>query len=321
MSFVAAIGGKGGLGNRNFKNSVRQAPNFAEAGGEGTHRRVIFELKLIADVGLVGFPNAGKSTLLASSSAATPKIADYHFTTLVPNLGVVKLANTDFVMADIPGLIEGASSGAGLGFDFLRHIERTKLIVHVVDISVSEGRTPLDDFIAINTELSQYSARLIERPQIVALNKTDITDKTSEAVLAFTSYLDEHEYTYHFISAATGEGVHDLLNDCAEALYRIEQEDNQDNSLIYGTRLEVVRTEEEADYRDIHIEKDDGIFVLSGKQLKKIFDSTNFNDYGSLRYLYNYLEKNGVIKKMKEDGLEEGDTVRLFDFEFEYTDE
>jgi GTP-binding protein len=321
MSFVAAIGGKGGLGNSNFKNSVRQAPNFAEAGGEGTQRRVILELKLIADVGLVGFPNVGKSTLLASASAAGPKIADYHFTTLVPNLGVVKLANTDFVMADIPGLIEGASSGAGLGFDFLRHIERTKLIVHVVDISGCEGRKPFDDFITVNSELGQYSERLTKRPQIVALNKADIADRASEDVRAMTDYLDEHGYSYYFISAATGEGVHNLLNECAEDLYRIEQDGGEDNSLIYGTRLEVLRTEEAPDYRDIHIEKDGDAFVLSGKQLKKIFNSTNFNDYGSLRYLYNYIEKNGAIKKMKEDGLEEGDTVRIFDFEFEYTDE
>jgi GTP-binding protein len=321
MSFVAAIGGKGGLGNSNFKNSVRQAPNFAEAGGEGTQRRVILELKLIADVGLVGFPNVGKSTLLASSSAAGPKIADYHFTTLVPNLGVVKLANTDFVMADIPGLIEGASSGAGLGFDFLRHIERTKLIVHVVDISGSEGREPLDDFKTVNAELGQYSARLTERPQIVALNKSDIADRASENVLAMTEYLEERGFTYYFISAATGEGVHDLMNACAEGLYRIDRDSTDDNSLIYGTRLEVLRTEEEPDYRDIHIEKDGDTFVLTGKQLKKIFDSTNFNDYGSLRYLYNYIERNGAIKKMKDGGLEEGDTVKIFDFEFEYTDE
>jgi GTP-binding protein len=321
MSFVAAIGGKGGLGNSNFKNSVRQAPNFAEAGGEGTQRRILLELKLIADVGLVGFPNAGKSTLLASSSSARPKIADYHFTTLVPNLGVVKLANTDFVMADIPGLIEGASAGAGLGFDFLRHIERTKLIVHVVDISGSEGRNPLSDFKTINAELGQYSARLTERPQIVALNKTDIADRDSGELCALTAYLEESGFAYHFISAATGEGVRELLNDCAETLYRIEQEHHGDDALVYGTRLQVLPKEEEADYRDVHIDRDGDVFVLTGKQLKKIFDSTNMEDYGSLRYLYNYLETKGVIKKMKAGGLEEGDTVRIFDFEFEYTDE
>ncbi|MDR1068116.1 MAG: GTPase ObgE, partial [Clostridiales Family XIII bacterium] len=281
MSFIAAIGGKGGLGNSNFKNSVRQAPNFAEAGGEGTQRSIMLELKLIADVGLVGFPNVGKSTLLASSSSARPKVADYHFTTLVPNLGVIKLANTDFVMADIPGLIEGASSGAGLGFDFLRHVERTKLLVHVVDITGSEGRKPLDDFLTINAELSQYSAYLEERPQIVALNKTDVADLESEDARALIEYLEKHNYAYHFISAATGSGVRELLNDCAETLYRIEQDGAEDNALVYGTRLEVLRKEEEPDYREVRIEMDGDVFVLTGKQLKKIFNSTNFNDYGS----------------------------------------
>jgi GTP-binding protein len=224
-------------------------------------------------------------------------------------------------MADIPGLIEGASSGAGLGFDFLRHIERTKLIVHVVDVSGSEGREPLDDYMAVGAELGQYSARLTDRPQIVALNKADIADKASEETLALTGYLDEKNIPYHLISAATGEGVRGLLNDCAEALYRIEREDDSDDALTHGTRLKALPKEEEADYRDIHIEKDGDVFVLTGKQLKKIFDSTNMEDYGSLRYLYNYLETKGAIKKMKAGGLAEGDTVRIFDFEFEYTDE
>ena len=322
-TFVAAVGGKGGLGNVNFKNSVRQAPNFAEAGGEVFERTITLELKLIADVGLVGFPNVGKSTLLSVSSAARPKIADYHFTTLVPNLGVVQLSNTDFIMADIPGLIEGASQGQGLGINFLRHIERTKMLIHVIDASGFEGRKPLEDFLPINAELETYSPKLIKKRQIIALNKMDIADKEAEDFLEFLKYLEEKQLPYFEISAATKSGVKELLNEAAKTLKIIEDEDFEDDSdLLYEDSFEVLKTEEEPDYREIYIKKgDDGVFELSGKQLKKLFDSTNFNDYSSLRYLYKHLEKNHVIEKMKEQGLEEGDTVRMFDFEFDYTDE
>jgi GTP-binding protein len=323
IEFTAAIGGKGGLGNSNFKNSIRQAPNFAEAGAEGTERTVKLELKLIADVGLVGFPNVGKSTLLSVASAAKPKIADYHFTTLVPNLGVVSLPNTDFVIADLPGLIEGAAEGAGLGIDFLRHIERTKMIIHLVDASGSEGRDPLEDFVAINKELEQYSPRLIEKPTLVALSKMDITDKDSESFSRFIAYLDNEGLSYFEISAVTNSGVRELLNAAAGMLAEIEAAyTDEDLKLLYGTRLEVIPLNQEEDYRDINIEiNEDGEFVLSGKQLKKIFDSTNFNDYESLRYLYKHLVKNKIINKMKKEGLEEGDTVHIYDYEFEYIDE
>jgi GTP-binding protein len=323
LEFTAAIGGKGGLGNINFKNSIRQAPNFAEAGGEGTERTVKLELKLIADVGLVGFPNVGKSTFLSVASAAKPKIADYHFTTLVPNLGVVSLPNTDFVIADLPGLIEGAAEGAGLGIDFLRHIERTKMIIHLVDASGSEGRNPLEDFIAINKELEQYSPRLIAKPTLVALSKIDITDKDSDSFKEFVDYLNDEGLKYYEISAVTNSGVRELLNAAAQLLAEIEAEySDEDLKLLYGTRLEVIPLNQEEDYRDINIEiNEDGEFVLSGKQLKKIFDSTNFNDYESLRYLYKHLVKNKIIAKMKKQGLEEGDTVHIYDYEFEYIDE
>jgi GTP-binding protein len=320
--FVAAIGGKGGLGNSHFKNSVRQAPNFAEAGGEGTERAVSLELKLIADVGLIGFPNVGKSTLLSVSSAAKPRIADYHFTTLQPNLGMVRLTNTDFVMADIPGLIEGAAAGAGLGFDFLRHIERTKILIHVVDIAGSEGRRPLDDFLQINRELRAYSRKLTEKPQLVACNKTDIAEKDSDGYRELIDHLQREGFEYYFISAATNKGIKELLNAAAERLDEAEREaPPQAGEGLSAGKIEVVPAEREADYRDIRIEKGAEGFMLSGKQLKKIFESTNFNDLGSIRYLYNYLEKNGAIRKMKAAGLTEGDTVRIYGFDLEYFDE
>ncbi|MDR1778782.1 MAG: GTPase ObgE [Clostridiales Family XIII bacterium] len=321
--FIAAIGGKGGLGNSNFKNSTRQAPNFAEAGGAASERSVTLELKLIADVGLIGFPNVGKSTLLSVSSAAKPKIADYHFTTLVPNLGVVKLPDTDFVLADIPGIIEGAAEGAGLGFDFLKHIERTKVLIHVIDAAGSEGRDPLTDYRTINKELSGYSPVLAERKQIVALNKMDIADEESEALKALIAALEAEGTAYYPISAATKRGVSELLNAAAALLDQIHREEAaQIQAPDVTNRLEVTRPEDDPDYRDIRIAVDeDGVFRLTGKQLKKIFDSTNFNDYGSLRYLYNYLVKNKAIDRMKKRGLEDGDTVRIYDFEMEFTDE
>ncbi|MDR3072055.1 MAG: GTPase ObgE [Clostridiales Family XIII bacterium] len=319
---IAAIGGKGGLGNSNFKNSRRQAPNFAEAGGAVSEREVTLELKLIADVGLIGFPNVGKSTLLSVSSAAKPKIADYHFTTLVPNLGVVKLADSDFVLADIPGIIEGAAQGAGLGFDFLKHIERTKVVIHVVDAAGSEGRSPLEDYGTINRELADYSPRLAEKPQIVALNKMDIVEEANDALDALKAELDKQGIPYFPVSAATKSGVIELLNAASGLLDRIHQEEAAyGTSKILENRLEVTRPEDEPDYRKIKIKHEDGIFHLSGKQLKKIFDSTNFNDYGSMRYLYNHLERTGTITRMKNLGLEEGDTVCMYGFEMEYTDE
>lgn len=320
--FVAAIGGKGGLGNSNFKNSTRQAPNFAEAGGEGQVRAIRLDLKLIADVGLVGFPNAGKSSLLAVSTAAKPKIADYHFTTIYPNLGVVKLANTDFVIADIPGIIEGASDGAGLGLDFLKHIERTKVIIHVTDVSGSEGRAPLDDFLMAETELERFGKRLKDKPRLVACNKMDITDKDGDDYRGFTEYLEEKEIPHYPISAATKQGVDELMKAAAGLLALAEAELEEERRRAPAPeRLKVIPTESEPDYREIFISKEGGVFVLSGKQLKKLFKSTNLNDYGSLRYLYKHLVKNGVIARLKNEGLKEGDTIRMFDFEFEYSEE
>ncbi|MDR2162665.1 MAG: GTPase ObgE, partial [Clostridiales Family XIII bacterium] len=307
--FVAAIGGKGGLGNSNFKNSKRQAPNFAEAGAEGTERTVRLELKLIADVGLVGFPNVGKSTLLSVLSAAKPKIADYHFTTTVPNLGVVSADDTDFVLADIPGLIEGAAEGAGLGHDFLKHVERTKLLIHVIDASGSEGRAPSDDYLRIRYELAAYSVSLVSKPQIAALNKMDVADAQSKEYAKLLRVLRSDGIPYFPVSAATTEGVRELIHAAASELARIESEGSEmsgEDMAGYIGAIEVVQATDEPGYRDVITGKDGDVFVASGKQLKKIFDSTNFSDYDSLRYLWKYLVASGAIRRMKEDGLQDG---------------
>lgn len=315
--FIAARGGKGGKGNVHFKSSVRQAPNFAEAGGEAKERTVILELKLIADVGLVGFPNVGKSTLLSVSSKAKPKIANYHFTTIDPNLGVVRVGDDGFVMADIAGIIEGASEGAGMGFRFLKHIERTKVLIHVVDVSGSENRDPIEDFDKINAELAAYSPALMKKPQLVAANKIDLIPNGEEETLErFTDYVESKGYKVFPLSAPISIGTEELLKAALEALAHAE-EDPDDEVEIFDFEKE----DNDPDYRKIYIEEEDGVFVLSGKQLMKIFRSTNFYDMGSLRYLYKYIEKSGVIDELRERGLEEGDTIRIADFEFEYVDE
>ncbi len=316
-SFVAARGGKGGKGNVNFKNSVRQAPNFAEAGGFAQSRNVILELKLIADVGLIGFPNVGKSTLLSVCTSANPKIANYHFTTITPNLGVVEIKDTSFVMADIPGLIEGAHRGAGLGLDFLKHIERTKLLIHVVDVSGSEGRDPIEDFEKINNELGSFGEKLLKKPQLVAANKIDILDEEDEGYLRFMAYAKEKGYQVFPLSAPINEGVQELMKATAAELYRIEQEPQEEDVYEYFD----FENDKDPEYRKIFASKDGSSYILEGKQLRKIFNSTNFNDFGSLRYLYKHIEKNGAIEKLKELGLSEGDTIRVFDYEFEYFDE
>ncbi|MGI6752479.1 MAG: GTPase ObgE [Anaerovoracaceae bacterium] len=313
-SFIAAKGGKGGKGNVNFKSSVRQAPNFAEAGGAAKERVVRLELKLIADVGLIGFPNVGKSTLLSVSTGAEPKIANYHFTTLTPNLGVVQLGNINYVMADIPGLIEGASKGSGLGLDFLKHIERTRLLVHIVDVSGSEGRDPIEDFEKINDEIKAYSARLAEKPQIVAANKMDIA--TGEQYERFRKYMDEKGYTLFPISAPIHQGVPQLLSAIGEKLSKMPILKEQ-----YEEFYDIERDDDEDNYRRIDCSIEDGVYVLEGKQLTKIFDSTNFNDMGSLRYLYRHVERNGAIERLKEMGIKSGDTIRIKDYEFYYYDD
>ena len=315
-SFVACKGGKGGKGNVNFKNSVRQAPNFAEAGGFAQERQVTLVLKLIADVGLVGFPNVGKSTLLSVSTSADPKIANYHFTTITPNLGVVQLYDQSFVMADIPGLIEGAHTGAGLGLDFLKHIERTKMLIHVVDVSGSEGRDPKEDFDKINHELSSYGKKLMNKPQIVAANKMDMA--SDEQYEEFKAYVEGKGYQVFPLSAPINEGVKELLTAALHELEELAKLPQEEEEYEY---YDFERDDEEADYREIYIDRDGPVFVLTGKQLKKISSSTNFNDMGSVRYLYKYIEGKGAIDKLKDMGLQDGDIIRIIDYEMEYYDE
>lgn len=317
-SFVAAKGGKGGKGNVHFKNSVRQAPNFAEAGGFAKERNVILELKSIADVGLVGFPNVGKSSLLATTTSANPKIENYHFTTIAPNLGVVHIYDSSFTMADIAGIIEGAHQGLGLGLRFLKHIERTKVLIHVVDVSGSEGRNPIEDFDKINNELRMYSERVAKKPMLVAANKMDMIDEDDPQYIEFKEYVEGKGYRVFPICAPINIGVQELMAATLLELQKAELIPEEDDTEYFDFDLD----ENDPEYREIFTSRDDdGAYVLSGKQLQKIFDSTNFNDMGSLRYLYKYIEKKGAIDKLLEMGLEEGDTIRIFDFEFEYWDE
>lgn len=316
-SFIAAKGGKGGKGNVHFKNSVRQAPNFAEAGGLPKERYVILELKLIADVGLVGFPNVGKSSLLSVCTKAKPKIANYHFTTIDPNLGVVEVSNTSFVMADIAGIIEGAHEGAGMGFRFLKHIERTKVLIHVVDISGSEGRDPIEDFDKINNELARYSEHLMKKPQIVAANKIDMVDEDGPEYKRFKEYVEAKGYKVFPMSAPINVGVQELMEEAARMLANVEDQPLEETMEIFDFE----REDNDPDYRKVEVCRENEVYVLSGKQLTKIFNSTNFNDIGSIRYLYKYIERSGAVEKLKEMGLEEGDTIRIQDFEFEYIDE
>lgn len=316
-SFIAAKGGKGGKGNVHFKSSIRQTPNFAEAGGMPRERNVILELKMIADVGLVGFPNVGKSTLLSVSTKARPKIANYHFTTIAPNLGVVEVGDTSFVMADIAGIIEGASSGAGLGFQFLKHIERTKVLVHVIDVSGSEGRNPIEDFEKINKELRNYSDFLAQKPQVVCANKIDMTDIEDAEYIEFVKYVESKGIKVFPVSAPINIGVKELLNEVAAMLTVAE-----DISVTTQyEKFDFDKEESDLNYKEIFCSRDNEVYVLKGEQLSKIFNSTNFNDMGSLRYLYKYIEKSGAISKLIDMGLKEGDTIRIEDFEFEYIDE
>lgn len=310
---VAAKGGKGGKGNVHFKNSIRQAPNFAEAGELPKERTVILELKLIADVGLVGFPNVGKSTLLSVSTSARPKVANYHFTTIDPNLGVVDMYDKSFVMADIAGIIEGAHEGMGLGLKFLKHIERTKVLIHVVDISGSEGRDPIDDYKKIIEELGQYDEKLLSKPMLVAANKIDAACD-EERLENFVKFVEADGKRVFKISAVARQGMQELLNAALNELENyIEPESDE---IEY---FDFVRDEIDEDFKKLKAYRDlDGVYVLEGKQLSKIFRSTNFNDIGSMRYLYKFIVDRGGIKMLEKLGLKEGDTVRIEDYEFEY---
>lgn len=310
---VIAHGGKGGRGNAHFATSTRQIPKFAKPGFRGDEYEVMLELKLIADVGLVGFPNVGKSTLISVVSAAKPKIANYHFTTLTPVLGVVKIEEgKSFVMADIPGLIEGASEGVGLGHEFLRHVERCRLIVHVIDVSGSGGRDPIEDFKAINHELENFSMELAEAPQIVAANKSDMA--TPEQVERLRNYVEDQGLLFYEISAATTKGTKELMYGVWERLSVLPPVKQFEAQPL---------TQEELDdklisKKDFRVTVEDGVYFVEADWLLDILRTANMDDYSSLQYFQNVLRTSGIIDKLEEMGIEEGDTVSIFDFEFEY---
>jgi GTP-binding protein len=308
---VLARGGRGGKGNVHFATSTRQAPKFAREGGRGQERTVILELKSIADVGLVGFPNVGKSTILSILTAARPKIADYHFTTLTPNLGVVEVrAGQSFVMADIPGIIEGAHEGVGLGYEFLRHIERTRILVHVIDASGTEGRDPLEDFHIINRELKEYSEKLAERPQIIAANKSDLPDAESN-VQRLRDSLEPLGYRVFPVSAAQNKGFSSLLNEILRLLKELpEPESFEDEVDIYILDIE----------EPFEITKENGEYLVSGPAVDKLLGMVNLDDYESLQYFQRMLRRLGIIDALREKGVRDGDTVRMNDFAFDFLD-
>ena len=310
--FVLCKGGRGGWGNIHFATPTRQVPRFAKAGLPGESHDVILELKLLADVGLIGFPNVGKSTLLSVVSKAQPKIANYHFTTLFPNLGVVWVdEGVSFVMADIPGIIEGASEGAGLGHDFLRHIDRCRLLVHVVDVSGSEGRDPVADFDAICEELKQYSPELAERPQIVAANKVDIMEDP-ENLERLRAHVEGKGYSLLEISAAAHQGTRQLVGKVAEMLSTLPPVTVYEPE--YVPRPEVVDTSAPLDIR----RSDDGTWLVEGPWLQRLMGNINFSDYESQMYFDRTLRESGLFQQLEERGIQDGDTVSMYDFEFEY---
>lgn len=310
---VLLQGGNGGWGNAHFATPTRQTPNFAKNGQPGLEVEVILELKLLADVGLVGFPNVGKSTLLSVTTKAAPKIANYHFTTLEPNLGVVELGeHMSFVLADIPGIIEGASEGVGLGHAFLRHIERTRLLIHVVDVSSIEGRNPIEDFDIINQELTKYNLDLENRPQIVAANKTDII-QDSVVFEEFKKEIHARGYTLFEISAATGAGVEPLMKHVYTEILKLPP------IQIYEPEMDIEEeTKRDTSESGFEISMDNGVYVVSGSWIEAVGGSVNFSDEESLQYFQRALKNRGVIDALTNKGIQEGDTVRIGDLEFDF---
>jgi len=310
-TFMLARGGSGGWGNKHFATPTRQAPRFAKAGLPGQDLEVILELKLIADVGLIGFPNVGKSTLLSVVSKAHPKIADYHFTTLYPNLGVVYAGEgSSFVMADIPGIIEGASEGAGLGHDFLRHIDRCRLIIHIVDISGSEGRDPISDFETINEELRRYNPELAERPQLVAANKCDIALDT-EITERFTRYIEDRGYKLFLISAATHTGIKELINATAAEIRKLPPVTVFEPEYIPKQNIQ-------GSPDDLEIKVFDDVWSIEGLWMERLISNVNFSDYESRMYFERVLRNAGVYQRLEDMGIKDGDTVSIYNLEFEY---
>ena len=309
--FILCKGGRGGWGNKHFATPTRQVPRFAKAGLPGVTREVILELKLLADVGLVGFPNVGKSTLLSVVSRAQPKIANYHFTTLFPNLGVVYVEEgVSFVLADIPGIIEGAADGAGLGHDFLRHIDRCRLLIHVVDVSGCEGRDPIEDFEAINAELKQYSPELASRKMIVAANKVDILEDT-EMLDKLRAHVEAQGMEFFEMSAAAHQGTRELVKKAAEELAQLPPVVVYEPT--YVERLPEVETSSE-----VSIERYDDTWVIEAPWLERLISNVNFSDYESRNWFDRKLRESGLFDKLESMGIQDGEIVSLYDLEFEY---
>lgn len=306
---VVARGGKGGWGNTHFATPTRQIPKFAKPGYPGEEMEVTLELKLLADVGLVGFPNVGKSTLISVVSAAKPEIASYPFTTLTPVLGVVRVEEgSSFVMADIPGLIEGAAEGVGLGHDFLRHVERCRLILHIVDISAMEDRDPIDDYKKINSELEKFDPELAKRPQIVALNKSDAA--IEEMIDEFNAFAKEQGFETYLISAATGEGVKELMSAVETELAKLPP--------VIRYEAEAPVREEITSKQEFEIHVEDGVYIVEAPWLAHALGFVDLDDYESLQYFQRVLRLSGIIDKLEEMGINEGDTVSILNIEFDY---
>lgn len=310
-------GGKGGLGNSHFATSTRQAPRFAQDGEPGVEKELILELKLLADVGLLGFPNVGKSTFLSKVTSANPKIANYHFTTIEPNLGVVTSKYGDsFVIADIPGIIEGASEGTGLGIEFLRHIERTRLLLHFIDVSGIEGRNPVQDYKTINNELEKYSQKLVKRTQIIVANKADCM--TNESLYNELEKMANKENVKIFkISAVTGEGVDSLMDYVSKTLKTLPKEDlieiNKDSE---NTKLYTLKEDKD----EFTVTKEKNKFIVEGEAVDRIIRRVNITDNESLFYLHKKLDEIGLNKKLKKLGIKDGDTVKIGSYEMEWED-
>ena len=304
-------GGRGGKGNSHFATATRQVPRFAQAGEEGEEIEVILELKLLADVGLLGFPNVGKSTFLSRVTDAKPKIANYHFTTIEPNLGVVKTASGDsFVIADIPGIIEGASEGVGLGIQFLRHVERTRLLLHVIDVSGSEGRDPVEDYHTINEELKKYSEKLATRKQILVANKIDVM-QDDERLKELEELAKKENLELFKISGVTGEGVSELLNRVSEVLKTLPKEEivEEEDKVIYTL---------EDDKEDFTVRKDGDTFVVEGKAVNRLMGRINIDDNESMYYFQKKLKELGIEDELKRQGICEGDYVKMLNWTFEW---
>ena len=310
--YVCCKGGRGGFGNRHFATPTRQIPMFAKNGTKGEEKELTLELKMLADVGLIGYPSVGKSSILARISSAKPKIADYHFTTLSPNLGVVSTGDeSGFVAADIPGLIEGASEGAGLGHEFLRHVDRCRLLLHVVDISCAEYRNPVEDIQIINRELAGYSPELASRPQIIVANKCDALDRTLVDIPAFEAFVAENGWELLYVSAATGAGLDTLVRRTAERLrelppMRIYESEYQPEDTYAGASKETT------------VRRENDTFYVEGEWLYNLMGQINFSDYESLNYFQCVLRNSGVFDLLEEKGCTDGHTVSIYDFEFDY---